>query len=42
MAYFLNECTEGSLYLWEIDEHDILDPYALSLQMRICVIKRKI
>lgn len=27
---FLNECTEGSLYLWEIDEHDILDPYALS------------
>ncbi|WP_410207962.1 glycogen debranching protein [Fusobacterium sp.] len=27
---FLNECGEGSIYLWEIEGKDILDPYALS------------
>ena len=27
---FLNECDEGAIYLWEIDERDILDPYALA------------
>ncbi|MBR8701518.1 Glycogen operon protein GlgX [Fusobacterium sp. DD29] len=25
---FLEECSEGTIYLWEIDGYDILDPYA--------------
>ena len=40
---FLNECKEGDIYIWEVDGHTILDPYALSFTKdKLCKEKKNI